>query len=143
MAAVPTMLVKEGKVEKVINVTDFDPNKHKEVERPHVEVSGLENLSVPMSSGQHAALQAHVEYVKAAAVDGVPSMADVTVDEDGEDVAVLTTVVDETNLPKDVGSVKSLEEISAEIETANADVDAQIDQATEDAKAQRGGRSRK
>lgn len=136
MAKVATMTVREGKVEKVINVSDFNPEKHKQVEIPQTEVD-LDALVVPMSSGDHAALRTHIERVKQSAVNDVPTIADAQAG-DVEEADVLETVVDDTNLPKNLGSVPSTEQIQQEVETANAQIEQAIDEKT--AAAKNGGK---
>lgn len=148
MGAVPTVLVKEGKDEKVVNLEDFENDqkgdkKYTLVATPEVSAVEFDPNTVSASSGQHAAIQSQLEYAKAAAAGAiaVPAMANVSTDEEDEDANVLETVVDATNLPKDLPAVKTPEEIAAEAEAASASVETAAQDAQADAgNGRRGGR---
>lgn len=136
MAATATVLVKEGKTEKVVNLKDYEKDQQGDkrytlVATPSVEVEEVDVTRVPASSGQHAQIQAQAAYARNAAQKQIsaPSMANVDAAAEEGEAPILETVVDDTNLPTDIGSVKPIEELQAEAEVASANVE----QAAQDA----------
>lgn len=127
--ACATMKVKQGKVEKVINVSDYDPSVHTKVEVPEVEIAEFDPTTIPMTSGQHAevAKAAYLAGLRDGQASAVPTVSSEPIgDEDESDI--LQSVVDDTNRPKGLAAVPPVEDVKAAAQSASDAVKADIAQ---------------